>query len=737
MQSIFVTCPKGLEELLKTELEELGVTVTQLTVAGVASDAELIQIYRICLWSRLANRVLLQLGEGPSKAIGHRDDLYAAAFAIPWEQHFLPENSFLVDFIGTNEAINNSQFGAMCVKDAIVDRFTEKLGERPRVDRDSPDLRVNVRLAKNRVSIALDLSGESLHRRGYRRGQGEAPLKENLAAAILMRAGWPALAADNAPLVDPMCGSGTLLVEGLWMAGDVAPALLRERFGFERWRGHEPALWSSLRQEAMERREAGLASSGVRAIGMDQDPNIVALAKRNLVAAGLEDRAEVYCENVSRMSLGESVRDQRGLMICNPPYGQRLGEKEDLKEDYRVLAAVSKGQCPGWRLAVFTANEELAQEMRLRSEKKYQMFNGALAGQLLIYELKSAEQARLRDDTVAESDLSEGAVMVLNRLRKNQKKLHPWLQKNAIESYRLYDADLPEYAAAIDVYAGRVHVQEYVAPKTVDPIKAQTRWRDLLQATAVALGVPLHELVLKQRQKSRGGSSGDKPVAERKNTVFSVKEGNCIFLVNLHDYLDTGLFLDHRPLRMRIAAESRDKDFLNLFCYTATATVHAVLGGARSSVSVDMSRTYLDWARRNFDANNIRSARHQLEQADCLRWLESCRERFDLIMLDPPTFSNSKRMDDVLDVQRDHVRLIDRCMELLNPGGVLYFSTNLRSFRLDADALSDYAVEDVTAQTIDKDFERNARIHRCYHLQHKAPVYPKVNPYERSLSRKQ
>ncbi len=736
MQSIFITCPKGLEELLKNELEDLGVSDSQLTVAGVAAKADLAQIYHICLWSRLANRVLLQLCDGPARTIAHRDDLYGAAFEIPWEQHFLPENSFLVDFVGTNEAINNSQFGAMCVKDAIVDRFTERLGGRPRVDRDSPDLRINVRLAKNRVSIALDLSGESLHRRGYRRGQGEAPLKENLAAAILLRAGWPALAAQDAPLVDPMCGSGTLLIEALWMAGDVAPALLRESFGFERWRGHEPALWAAIREQAMARREAGLAGSGVQVIGMDQDPNIVALAKRNLAAAGVGERAQVHCESVSRMSLDDDLRARRGLMICNPPYGQRLGEKEALRDDYQVLAAVSKSQCPGWRLAVFTANEELAQEMRLRSEKKYQMFNGALPSQLLIYELKSAEQARLRDDRVAESELSDGAVMVLNRLRKNQKKLRPWVQKNSIECYRLYDADLPEYAAAIDVYAGRVHVQEYVAPKSVDPVKAQTRWRELLQATAVALEVPLNQLVLKQRQKGRGGSAGEKPVAARRHEVFPVKEGAGVFYINLHDYLDTGLFLDHRPLRLRIAAESRDKDFLNLFCYTATASVHAVLGGARSSVSVDMSRTYLDWARRNFDANNIRSARHQLEQADCLRWLDSCRQRFDLIMLDPPTFSNSKRMDNVLDVQRDHVDLIDRCMELLNPGGVLYFSTNLRSFRLDAEILEDYAVEDITAQTIDKDFERNARIHRCYHLQHKEPAY-KVNPYERSLSRKQ
>jgi 23S rRNA (guanine2445-N2)-methyltransferase / 23S rRNA (guanine2069-N7)-methyltransferase len=201
---------------------------------------------------------------------------------------------------------------------------------------------------------------------------------------------------------------------------------------------------------------------------------------------------------------------------------------------------------------------------------------------------------------------------------------------------------------------------------------------------------------------------------------FTVQEGHAKFWVNLIDYLDTGLFLDHRPLRLKIAEHSQGKKFLNLFCYTATASVHAALGGATESTSVDMSNTYIDWARRNFELNKINLYAHKLVQADCLQWLNECRNGYDLIMLDPPTFSNSKRMEGVLDVQRDHVALVTRCMELLNTNGRLYFSTNLRGFKLDRESLAKYQLDDITASTIDVDFERNPKIHHCYLIQHAA-----------------
>jgi len=406
-------------------------------------------------------------------------------------------------------------------------------------------------------------------------------------------------------------------------------------------------------------------------------------------------------------------------VVCNPPYGERLGEVEALKETYLAIADMSKRQFPGWTLAVFTGNPELAREMRLRPKRVNKFFNGPLPCELYAFELLSVEQATLRRDRdlVREEDLSEGALMVANRIKKNLRKLVAWLKTAETSAYRVYDADLPEYAAAVDLYDGMVHVQEYAAPKTIPEEVSQRRLRELLSAVAYVFAVSQKNIAVKTRQRNRGAQQYEK--LDESGEFSIVNEGQCKFWVNLHDYLDTGLFLDHHPLRRRLFADARGKRFLNLFCYTATATVHAALGGASQSVSVDMSNTYLDWAARNFSLNSINRDRHQLVQADCLKWLNQCRQGFDLIMLDPPTFSNSKRMEGVLDVQRDHVAMIKRCMELLNPGGKLYFSTNLRSFKLDFDSLDGFSVEDISAQTIDVDFSRNPKIHRCFLLQQK------------------
>lgn len=262
-------------------------------------------------------------------------------------------------------------------------------------------------------------------------------------------------------------------------------------------------------------------------------------------------------------------------------------------------------------------------------------------------------------------------------------------------------------------------MQEYAAPKSVDEDKAAARFEEIKAAVPVALEVPADHISFKQRRRNRGKQQYDRQ-SEQSHPLISVTEGSARLWVNLWEYLDTGLFLDHRPLRLRIADKARGKRFLNLFCYTATATVHAALGGAAESVSVDLSHTYLKWAEKNFQANNLSLSKHQLVQGDCLQWLADCRQGFDLIMLDPPSFSNSKRMEGVLDVQRDHVAMIERCMELLHPGGELLFSNNLRSFKLDEAALGRYQVENITDQTLDPDFARNRKIHQCWSIRHAA-----------------
>ena len=728
----FATCPKGLESLLLEEMKTLGAETVRETVAGVYFTGDAAFAYKACLWSRLANKILL-----PIASVDGDDEkeLYKGVAAIPWDQHFYAHNTFKVDFTGTNHSIRNTQFGAVRVKDGIVDRFQIIEDERPSVDRDKPDIVINARLHKGKVQISLDLSGESLHRRGYRQRQGAAPLKENLAVAVLLRAGWPAMIEQGGYLIDPMCGSATFLIEGLMLAADIAPGLMRIKrrdmqWGFTQWKQFDFESWNDILSDAKERRKQGLEKlrqQGAEYRGYDADWRVLQAANANIEAMGLQEFIRVIDRPIEEFKKPTHKPMHNGLVICNPPYGERLGEEEALMPLYKTLGEVLKNEFSHWQAAILTSNKELAKKVGISAHKKYKLFNGKLPAELLLFKLEEEHfytsyiDKPLHDKTVT---LSDGAQMVFNRLKKNQKALKKWLAQESIQAYRLYDADLPEYAAAIDIYNDAVHVQEYAAPKTIDEKKAKQRFDDLVQATSQFLGIDEDALFIKQRRKTSGKTQyeaqhsknrfakekSDTPVRE----MLSVQEYKATFLIDLWSYLDSGLFLDHRPVRRLISDIVIDKSFLNLFCYTATATVQAALAGASQTTSVDMSNTYLNWAQQNFDKNHLSPYRHELAQADCFKWLAECRQGYDVILLDPPSFSNSKRMDNVLDIQRDHVQLITRCMEVLNKKGTLIFSNNLRSFKLDPSLNDKYAVENITEKTIDPDFKRNQKIHQCW-----------------------
>jgi 23S rRNA (cytosine1962-C5)-methyltransferase len=307
------------------------------------------------------------------------------------------------------------------------------------------------------------------------------------------------------------------------------------------------------------------------------------------------------------------------------------------------------------------------------------------------------------------------AEMFANRVAKNVKHLRKWAKNAGIECFRIYDRDIPELPFALDLYADRAHLQEYSKP-LMDG-RAQRQWLAAMhEAAAQALGLPSKNVVLKQRHGQRPDEQYRKLAASAQD--FVVREGGHRFIVNLTDHLDTGLFLDHRQTRALVASLARGRRVLNLFCYTASFSVYAAANQAASTTSVDLSKTYLDWARRNFELNGLDFGRNRLVQADVLRFLaeeRASRDRYELIILDPPSFSNSKRMQGVLDVQRDHVALIRGCLSLLAPGGDLLFSTNLRSFRLDADALANVPMKEISEQTVPPDF-RNRRIHRCWRI---------------------
>ena len=704
MRDFFASCPKGLEYLLVDELEALGASDVHEALAGVHFRGELEAGYRACLWSRLASRVLMPLAQFDAD---DGDALYAGARAIDWSAHLDAAATFAVDAVGSTRGITHSQYAALRVKDAIVDQFRAASGQRPDVDTQNPALRVNLALRKGKAILGINLGGAPLHQRGYRQGQGLAPLKENLAAAMLLRAGWPQVHARGGGVVDPMCGSGTLLIEAALMAADVAPGLRREQWGFSRWRGHDAALWKMLHDEAQARAVRGLQALPAGFFGFDQDPAVINEAKRNAQLAQLSGFIHFGRQSLEHLHRPHEL-DQPGLVICNPPYGERMGADADVVALYRLLGAKLKSEFPGWQASVITSDEGLGRALGLHAQKRYRLFNGALECVLLNFDLTPRAAAEH-----APKPLSEGAQMLKNRIEKNFRHLRKRAQREGIECWRVYDADLPEYAAAIDIYAAHLHVQEYQAPPSVDENLARTRLRETVRVAGEVLGVARADIAVKTRRRGKGGEKYGR--LDERGEFLEVHEGGLRFLVNLTDYLDTGLFLDHRPLRARVRELARGKRFLNLFCYTGSVSVYAAAGGASETVSVDLSQTYLDWAVRNLALNGFDSPQHKLVWADAPAYLETHSAMFDLIFVDPPTFSNSKRAED-FDVQRDHARLLNLCGDRLLPEGLIVFSNNFRRFKLDDALAARFDIRDISAATIPFDFERNPRIHRAWEL---------------------
>lgn len=720
---IHLSCPKSLEELLLAEAQELGLEQARQRPALVSGWGTLETAYRLCLWSRLANRVLLVLARFP---VGSADELYAGMQTIDWRDHLDSKGTLAINFSGRAPGIDNTHFGALKAKDAIVDALRDRMGNRPSVEKNQPDVRISVHVRRDEATVSLDLSGASLHQRGYRLQQGAAPLKENLAAAILLRANWPELAKQGYALSDPMCGMGTFLIEGAMMAADVAPGLKREYWGFNGWQGHVPSVWQRLLEEAQTRAEKGLQQEPLWMRGYEADPRLIQPARNNIERAGLSDWVKVYQGELATFA-PHPDKGQPGLLICNPPYGERLGDEASLLYLYQHLGERLRSQCQGWQAGVFTGAPQLGRRMGIRSHKQYAFFNGALPCRLLMFDVqensfvtaREPQQSNKADSAQSAAEapalLSSGGQMFANRLQKNRKQLARWVKNNDIQCYRLYDADMPEYAVAVDLYGDWVHVQEYAAPKSVDADKAQARLLDALAAIPQALDIPRERVIVKRRERQTGLRQYERQAEQ--GHFFEVSEGGVKLLVNLTDYLDTGLFLDHRPMRLRIQQEAAGKRFLNLFCYTGAVTVHAAVGRARTTTSVDLSKTYLDWAKRNLLLNGF-SEKNQLVQADVMQWLAKEQGEYDLIFVDPPTFSNSKRMQDVFDVQRDQRTLINEAMRLLAKDGVLYFSNNFRRFELEPELAERYQIEEITAETIDPDFARNQKIHRAWRIRH-------------------
>jgi 23S rRNA (guanine2445-N2)-methyltransferase / 23S rRNA (guanine2069-N7)-methyltransferase len=711
------TAPVGAASVLAEELAQFGAEDIRERSHDVKFQGTLEVGYRACLWSRTATRVLLSLGSIDATS---SKSIYEAVKRMDWREHLAPGATLACDCSGGNESIRHTIYGSQLLKDAVCDNLRESTGERPNIQPERPDVLLHLHVEGPTALVSVDFSGESLHRRGYRSEGGRAPLKENVAAAVLLRAGWPQIAERGGTLLDPMCGSGTFLTEGALIAADAAPALDREYFGFLGWRGHDAALWARLRAEALARRAARTPKRCI--LGSDIDSEAVRMSIANASQAGVADWL-----HVERRALGDVSRPsgETGLIVANPPYGERIGAESGLPELYAELGSILRDRFQGWQAAILTGNPPLARNLGIYAKRTHRVFNGTIECRLLRFDLNEARAQRPAEEVRADWSSRPGAQMFANRLRKNLQRFDPWAEREHIDCFRVYDADMPEYAFAIDLYgreSRHVYVQEYAPPKSVNQESARERRREALAVLPDVLAVPPSQVHTRVRKPQKGAEQYEKrdSAAER----HAVQEGGLKFWVNFRDYLDTGLFLDHRIVRGMLRSWARDADFLNLFCYTGSATVYAAAGGARSTTGVDLSNTYLDWAHENLLLNGFRGNNHELYRDDCLAWLEkqeSGGARFDLILLDPPTFSNSKRMEGVLDVQRDHVGMIRRSLKLLRPAGRLVFSTNYTRFKLDEGGLGDLAIEDISAATVPKDFERHARIHKCFVVRFKNP----------------
>lgn len=769
MQQLFATCARGFEELLKQELEALGANECKLTQGGVYFSGDQTLLYRSVLWSRLASRILL-----PIKSASAFDDmaLYLAVKQIDWPSLIAEDASIMVHFTGTNQEIRNSQYGAQRVKDAIVDAYTYANQPRPYVDKQSPDIRIHVFLYKDTAEISLDLSGDSLHLRGYRAKAGAAPLKETLASAIIQRSGWQ----KDEPMIDPFCGSGTLLIESAMMAADMAPNLYRRHFGFFAWRAHDAEIWQKVKQEAFTRADAGLAALNHNHFyGYDNDPVMIKIARANAEQAGLGDYIQFACQDITELSnpfnqsfqhdKAEQESDQAkiktGTLLMNPPYGERLHSQPELIALYSQIGFLAKQHFAGWKLSVFTSSEELLSCLQLRADKQFKAKNGPLECIQKNYRLSDKRKSSI--STSISTSLSASASThangnnaineetnqyenaqqattrhiaedFANRLKKNLQKIDKWAKQEGLTCYRIYDADLPEYNVALDRYGDYVVLQEYAPPKTVDEKKARQRLFDAMNTALYVLNLSPQQLILKTRSRQKGEKQYQR--LAQKDNYLQMAEYHAKFWVNLTDYLDTGLFLDHRIARRMIGEMAKGKDFLNLFCYTGSATVYAGLGGAKSTTSVDLSNTYLGWAERNLRLNGLTGKQHQLVQADCLYWLEYANEEFeylaergdreadnfqyDLIFVDPPTFSNSKRMHETFDVQRDYIQILQGLKALLRKNGTILFSNNRRGFKLDDSLLAEigFKAQNITEKTHSLDFARNKQIHQSWLITH-------------------
>ena len=745
---LIITCADGLEAPLQTELTSFGIVSDIKSTGRLAVTGTLRDLYTICLWSRVASRVLMLIKRKNINAeYDVAEQLYGLAKSVDWTQQFSLEQTFAIRLSVDKRVAVSQQFAMLRIKDAIADTFNEVYDSRPNVDSKNPDFSVFATVNDKQAELYLDLSGTSLHRRGYRVAMTEAPLKENLAAALLYSAGWHKKNEQgDAPfynaLIDPMCGSGTFIIEALLMHCDYAVGIDKaaNQFGFYEWQHHDDVLWKQMIDDAQMRFREALEIINEQPdtlpliLGFDADSGAILATEKNLIAAGLQDLLpllDLETRALDRLSsilkpLADDGRLSNPLIITNPPYGERLGDEEMIKPLYQAIGLILQDSFAGSdinpMLGILAANVEQVDILPIKEPKTLRCHNGAITVYFRYGTLIAGQTGNLVSRfEKREIEVEEGQDFI-NRLQKNLAKLKKLAKKDTVSNLRVYNADLPDFKVAVDLYGDYVHVQEYAPPKTIPPETAKKRFNLALMGIREVFGINREQIFIKTRARQSGNDQYSKQGnTEKRGKFYVAREDGAYFYVNFTDYLDTGLFIDHRNMRARIKDNSRNKSVLNLFAYTCTASVHAALAGAKKVTSVDLSQNYLDWGKQNFVLNGLDVSRnkYQFVAADIFEWIKDNTEQFDVIFIDPPTFSNSKKFQGTFDVQRDHSALINRAMNRLTSDGILYFSNNFTRFELDEQLTERYEIIDITQKTIGFDFDIKKPIHQSFEIRHR------------------
>lgn len=726
---LIATTTFGLEAVAARELKELGYSPEILGNGRVLFAGDAADVARTNVWLRTADRVLIRLGQAPATDF---EQLYQAALALPWERWIDPEAALPVRGRSVKSQLSSVPACQRTVKKALVERLMASYDCRA-LPETGPAVSIEVALLNDRASFTLDTTGRGLTKRGYRPLVGRAPLRETLAAGMVLLSYYQ----PGRAMVDPFCGTGTIAIEAAMIARNLAPGRNRD-FQAEAWPSLAGPHWQQARDEAAA---AAAGPLDERIVATDIDEQALSLARHHAEQAGVGEDIHFQQRDFRDLS---SPRDH-GVLVTNPPYGQRLGDRREAVEIYKAMPEVFR-RLRSWSFYVLCPEESFEQILGRSADKRRKLYNGRI--RCTFYQFHGPPpgtdaQDRARRYTPGKAEKTAGpeagrsarpafggidekarqqAQIFANRLAKRAKHLRRW-PKQGVSCYRLYDRDIPEVPLAVDLYEGRLHISEYARPNEHTPAE-HGDWLELLAATAAeALEVDPRDVHLKTRQRQKGNQQYQR-VGEGGEGIV-VQEGGLKFEVNLQDYLDTGLFLDHRITRRMVRDEAAGKRFLNLFCYTGSFTVYAADGGAAGTVSVDSTRAYLDWAKRNLELNGFDAggSKHRMIRTDAMAYLAEHPPgaHFDLAVVDPPTFSNSKSLEGDWDVQRDHAELLGRLGKLMPDGGVVYFSTNFRRFKLDEPALPGWSVREISRQTVPEDF-RNQRIHRCWRMVKEAPT---------------